>query len=129
MNTFCQQFGQRSLSSSAVRTRLNESSNGKRLQIRFLLSEEVVEIAGWKVGEYLDISSDGSRLVIEPSPLGRKLHDKPLFVEFSSPKRELKEVVAFLGFDIQKNHFWEQYTVEGRKLVLLLKDIDVPILP
>jgi hypothetical protein len=129
MASFFQKFGKRNPISSAVRTQYQESANGKRLELKFLFSQEVVGIAGWTLGELLDVTCDGTTLVIEPSKGGRKLHGKPPYVELTFAKSERKQVNDFLGFDVTIKHFWEIYNVQGRRLVLRLKDIDVPVLP
>lgn len=129
MVTFFQQFGKRNPISSAVRTQYHQSANGKRLEVSFLFSQEVVEIAGWTLGERLDLTCDGTTLVIEPSKGGRKLHGKPAYMELTFAKSEVKQVKEFLGFDPTIKHFWEIYNVQGRRLVLHLKDLDVPVLP
>jgi hypothetical protein len=129
MVTFFEMFGTRNPISSAVRTQVHDSANGKRLEVKFLFSQEVVEIAGWTPGEFLDLSCDGTRLVIEPSKGGRTLHGTPPYVELAFAKSERKQVNDFLGFDVPIKHFWEIYNVQGRRLELRLKDIDVPVLP
>ena len=67
-------------------------------------------------------------LVIEPSARGRTLHGKPPYVEFSFAKSQLKQVIDFFGFDVRTVQFWERYAVQGRRVSLLLKDMNVPIL-
>lgn len=129
MATFCSQFGQRNSTSSAVRTQFHTSDNGKRHEVRFLFSPEIVAMMGWKPGELLDVTSDGTSLVIEPSNGGRTLHGKPLFLELAFANSRLIEVNGFLGFDVSVKHFWENYDVQGRQLILCLTDIDVPNLP
>src|SRR4051812_21980277 len=124
MFTFFQKFGKRHSSSSAVRTQYHDSANGKRLELKFLFSEEVIGITGWALGERLDVSCDGTTLVIEPSNGGRKLHGKPPYVDLTFAKSEGRQVNDFLGFDVTIKHFWEIYNVQGRRLVLRLKDID-----
>ncbi len=94
----------------------------------FLFSQEVVSSAGWKAGELLDLSCDGSVLTIKPSPQGRTLHVKAPFVQFSFAKAQLKEVTDFLGFDLRRSHFWDHYMVEGKQLILYLTDRNVPVL-
>lgn len=125
MAGFCQVFGKRNPTTSAVRTQFDESANGKRLELRFLFSNEVIEITGWNLGELLDVSCDGQTLVIEPSRSGRTLHGKPAFVELTFAKSQLKQVKDFLCFDVQIKHFWERYDVRGNRLLLRLADIDV----
>lgn len=126
MARFCQVFGKRNPTSSAVRTQFDKSTNGNRLEVRFLFSNEVVEIVGWKPGELLDVSCDGQLLVIEPSRLGRALHGKPAFVELTFAESQLKQVKDFLCFDVEIKHFWERYDVQETRLLLLLADIDLP---
>ncbi len=126
MAGFCQVFGKRNPTTSAVRTQFDDSSNGKRLQLRFLFSNEVIEFTGWNQSEFLDVSCDGQTLVIEPSKSGRTLHGKPAFVELTFAKPQLKQVKDFLCFDVQIKHFWERYDVQGKRLLLLLADINLP---
>lgn len=126
MASFCHQFGSRNPTTSPVRTRFEKSPNGKRLELTFLFSNEVIQITGWSQGDLLDVSCEGQVLVIEPSKAGRRLHGKPPFVEVSFEKSQLEQVKQFFGFDVQLKHYWDSYNIDGYRLLLQVSEIDKP---
>lgn len=128
MATFCERFGKRNPFTSPVRTRFQESDNGKRLELALLFSPELVADVGWMAGDLLDVSRDGLMLIVQPHRHGRKLHGKPPYVQFSFTKPDQRQVIEFFGFDVRQSHFWERIQVQNKRLLLLLKDINQPVL-
>ena len=128
MNSFCQQFGNRNPTTSAVRSKCRKSENGHRLVLEFAFSTEVVQIMNWMKGDLLDVSQNGDLLVFKRFKLGRALHGQPLTVRYSFPKSELKAIQKSFGFDVSVSNFWEVYTVNKDELILKLTDVNIPVL-
>lgn len=112
--------------SSPVRTRFHRERGSKRGRLMIVFSPEVLEVMGWKSGVLLDLQSDGMTLVIAPSPGGRTLHYDHRTIGLAIDEGDLSKAREAFGFDATQKQFWDRYTYDGDKLVLLLRDMGVP---
>ena len=126
MNSFCQQFGKRNPTTSAVRSKCYKSQNGQRLVLEFSFSAEAVQIAGWQKGQLIDVSTIDDLLIFTPYSKGRALHGQPQSVKFSFVRADTRQMQKAFGFDVTAPNFWDVYSVNGDRLVLKFSDMNVP---
>lgn len=112
--------------SSPVRTRFHRERGSKRGRLMIVFSPEVLEVMAWKPGIALDMQCDGTTLFIAPSPGGRKLHTGHRTIGLAIDDGDLLKAREAFGFDVTQPQFWDLYSYDGDKLLLLLRDRGVP---
>lgn len=107
---------------SPVRMRFHRERGSKRGRLMIVFSTDVMQVMGWKGGELLDMQCDGTTLFIAPSVEGRKLHYRHRTIGLAIDDRDLSQATQTFGFDVTQQQFWDRYSVDGDKLLLLLRD-------